>query len=57
MGSRFEEVYRVGPDSILTEELLNRIFRDLDDRLAKAEVARLSEDQAFSIVLDRVLAR
>lgn len=57
MGSRFEEVYRVNPNSVLTEELLNRIFRDLDDRLSKAEVVRLSEDQAFSIVLDRVLAR
>ncbi|MDP2214775.1 hypothetical protein [Phenylobacterium sp.] len=57
MSNRFEEIYRVTPDTDLTDELLNRIFRDLDDRLAKAEIARLSETQAFGIVLDRVLSR
>lgn len=57
MPSRFEEIYRVTPETDLTDELLNRIFRDLDDRLAKAEIVRLSEDQAFGIVLDRVLSR
>jgi hypothetical protein len=57
MPSRFEEIYRVTPATDLTAELLNRIFRDLDDRLAKAEIVRLSEDQAFGVVLDRVLSR
>lgn len=57
MTSRFEEVYRVNPDTPLTDELLNRVFRDVDDRLAKAEVARLSEDESFAVVLDRVLSR
>ena len=57
MSTRFEEVYRFGRDDILTDEALNRRFKDLDDRLSKAEVARLSEDQAFSLVLDQVLGR
>jgi len=57
MTSRFEEAYRFKSDDFLTDEALNRRFKDLDDRLSKAEVARLGEDTAFSVVLDRVLAR
>jgi len=57
MTTRFEEIYRFGPRDVLTDEALNRRFKDLDDRTSKAEIVRLSEDQAFSLVLDRVLAR
>lgn len=57
MTTRFEEVYRFGPRDVLTEEALNKRFKDLDDRTSKAEIVRLSEEQAFSLVLDRVLAR
>ncbi len=57
MTSRFEEVYRFKSDDVLTDEALNRRFKDLDDRLSKAEVVRLSEDEAFAVVLDRVLER
>ncbi|WP_029418041.1 hypothetical protein [Brevundimonas bacteroides] len=57
MTTRFEEIYRIKPDDSLTDDLLNRRFKDLDDRLSKAEIARMSEDQGFSLVLDRVLGR
>lgn len=57
MASRFEEVYRFNADDVLTDEELNKRFKDLDDRLSRAEVARLSEDEAFGVVLDRVLGR
>lgn len=57
MASRFEEIYRFKTDDLLTDEELNKRFKDLDGRLAKAEVARLSEDEAFAVVLDRVLGR
>ena len=57
MTTRFEEIYRINPNDPLTDVLLNRRFKDLDDRLSKAELVRLSEDQAFSLVLDRVLGR
>jgi len=57
MAGRFDDLYRFGPDDILTDESLNLRFKDLDARLAQAEVARLSETDAFAIVLDRVLSR
>ncbi len=57
MPNRFEDLYRFRPDTELTDEVLNLRFRDVDDRLSAAEVIRLTEDRAFSIVLDRVLSR
>ncbi len=55
--SRFEELYRFGPNDFLTDEALNARLKDIDSRLTISEIARLSEDEAYADVLDRVLSR
>jgi hypothetical protein len=57
MASRFDDLYRFKSDTVLTDDEFNKRFKDLDSRLTSAEIARLSENDAFGIVLDRVLGR
>lgn len=39
--SRFEELYRFGPNDFLTDEALNARLRDIDSRLTISEIAQI----------------
>jgi hypothetical protein len=49
--------YAWGRREPLTKAAMDRRFLDIDTRLGKSEVQRKSEDEAFAVVLDRVLSR
>lgn len=49
--------YAWGSREPLTKAAMDRRFVDIDARLSKSEVQRKSEDEAFAVVLDRVLSR
>jgi len=49
--------YAWGSREPLTKAAMDRRFVDIDTRLGKSEVQRKSEDEAFAVVLDRVLSR
>lgn len=57
MGSRYDDLYKFKSDDVLTDAALNLRFKDLDARATQIEIARLSETEAFDVVLDRVLSR
>jgi hypothetical protein len=52
-----EAQYRFRRDDSLTAESLNSRVLDINARLLGVEIERLSEDEAFGLVLDRVLSR
>lgn len=49
--------YRFKRTDRLTAEALNARFLDLNTRVLGVEILRLAEDEAFAVVLDRVLSR
>lgn len=51
------EAYRFNSRTPLTVDALNKRFLDVNARVLAIEIARLGEDEAFSVVLDRVLLR
>lgn len=51
------DAYRFKPRDSLTHSALNARFLDLNARVLGVEIQRRSEDEAFGVVLDRVLAR
>lgn len=50
-------LYKVTTRTRLTAAWLDQIFQDVNARILSIETARLSENQAFEIVQDRVLSR
>lgn len=51
------DLYRWKSTDLLTVENLNKRFLDINARILGIEIPRASEDEAFAIVLDRVLSR
>lgn len=50
-------LYRVDRQTVLTPRELNKRFLDINSRILGIEVPRMAEDEAFTVVLDRVLSR